>query len=128
MDQTILIVDDNETHSCMLVTTLRSAGFNVIPAQTANEALGFASLYRPHAVVLKINLPDMNGFEVCFRIKGEPKTSHIPVIFYSAMNPISAARRHAESVGGAAFLTHPMDADHLLAVLRGLLLKNEVGL
>src|SRR5215471_6929691 len=124
MNPTILAVDDNEIHCYALVKTLESAGFNVISAVTGNQALALALLHRPHVMVLDINLPDVNGFEVCYRIKNDPETRDIPVIFHTATSPTGAARGHAESVGAAAFLTYPIDAEHLVTVVRGSLAKN----
>lgn len=123
MKLTILTVDDNEIHGYALGKILESAGFNVISATTGSQALALVSEHKPDAVVLDINLPDVNGFEVCFRIRNTPATNGVPIIFHTATMPTGPARSHAESVGGTAFLTYPVDADHLITVLRGSLVK-----
>src|SRR5215831_11020986 len=127
MTPIILTVDDNEIHCYALVKTLESAGFDVIHAHTGNEALALVLEHKPHAIVLDINLPDVNGFEVCLRIKEDPNTRHIPIIFHTATSPTATARGHAESVGASAFLTYPVDPEHLITVVRGSLAHKAPG-
>ena len=127
MTPIILTVDDNEIHSYALVRILKSAGFDVIHAHTGNEALTIVVGLKPHAIVLDVNLPDLNGFEVCLRIKDDPLTRDIPVIFHTATSPTATARGHAESVGAAAFLTYPIDPEHLITVVRGSLAHKANG-
>jgi CheY-like chemotaxis protein len=102
---------------------LTSAGFKVISATKGTEALAMVAECKPDAVVLDINLPDVNGYEVCHRIRADSSIDPIPIIFHSAISLTGPARSHAESVGGTAFLTYPVDADHLIAVLRGALAR-----
>src|SRR5262245_3654182 len=127
MTPTILTVDDNEIHSYALVRILKSAGFDVIHAHTGTEALTIAFGLKPNAIVLDVNLPDLNGFEVCLRIKDDPLTREIPVIFHTATSPTATARGHAESVGASAFLTYPIDPEHLVTVVRGSLAHKAPG-
>ncbi|HLJ86093.1 MAG TPA: response regulator [Candidatus Angelobacter sp.] len=122
MMPTILAVDDNQIHSYALVKTLELAGFHVVFAATGTQALAMAKEHKPDAIVLDINLPDVSGFEVCLRIKSAPETCDIPVIFHTASSA-GAARGHAEIVGGSAFLTYPIDAEHLITVVRGSLIR-----
>jgi CheY-like chemotaxis protein len=127
MTPIILTVDDNEIHSYALVRILKSAGFDVIHAHTGTEALTIAVGLKPNAIVLDVNLPDLNGFEVCLRIKDDPLTRDIPVIFHTATSPTATARGHAESVGASAFLTYPIDPEHLITVVRGSLAHKAPG-
>lgn len=123
MELTILTVDDDEIHGYALGKMLTAAGFKVISATTGTDALTMVEELKPDAVVLDINLPDVNGYEVCHRIRSNSSIVHIPIIFHSATIPTGPARSHAESVGGSAFLTYPVDPDHLIAVLRGSLAR-----
>lgn len=124
MKPTILAVDDNEIHCYTLIRTLEHGGYRVLHARTGSHALTIALKDKPDAILLDVNLPDVNGFEVCARLKADPETRNIPVVFHTATNGTSAARNHAEMVGAAAFLTYPIHSDHLLLVLRGSLARN----
>ena len=121
MPATILSVDDNEAHSYAMARMLEHAGYKVLRASTGSRALKVVMEHKPDAVLLDINLPDINGYEVCQRIKTASDTRHIPVIFHTATDATAGARSHAELVGAAAFLTYPIQRDHLLTVLRGTL-------
>lgn len=123
MKPTILAVDDNEIQAYTLVKTLEHAGYHVLQAGTGSKALSLSLEHKPDAILLDINLPDVNGFEVCARLKANAETSHIPVIFHTATHATALAKNHAELVGAAAFLTYPIYVDHLLVVLRGTLAK-----
>lgn len=124
MQPTVLCVDDNEVHCYTLVRTLEHAGYNVLHAGTGTKALTLVLEHKPDAILLDINLPDVNGFEVCTRLKANPETSHIPVVFHTASHATAGAKNHAEMVGAAAFLTYPIHPEHLLVVLSGALAKS----
>lgn len=121
MKPTILAVDDNEIHCYAMVRMLEHAGFRMLRAGTGTQALLMVTEHKPDAVLLDINLPDVNGYEVCRRIKAESDTRHIPVIFHTATDATAGAKTHADLVGAAAFLTYPIQQEHLLMVLRGTL-------
>lgn len=123
MNPTILAVDDNEIHCYAMVKILENAGYNVLHTSSGSTALTMTFEHRPDAVLLDINLPDVNGFEVCTRLKADPETRNIPVIFHTASDATSGAQVHAEMVGAAAFLTYPIYSEHLLTVLKGTLAK-----
>jgi CheY-like chemotaxis protein len=79
---TILFVDDDADSRLTFRWILQRAGFAVKEAASSSEALRLAT-ERPDVVVLDVNLPDINGFEVCRRIKAHPGTSAIPVLHLS---------------------------------------------
>ena len=70
---TLLLVDDDEAKRYVISTWLRRAGYTVTEVGTGGEALGLAG--SAELVLLDVNLPDMSGFEVCRRIKGDPATA-----------------------------------------------------
>src|SRR5258707_13111072 len=78
----VLLVDDDEAKRYILGTWLRRAGYAVTEVGTGQEALSIVGA--ADLVVLDVNLPDMSGFEVCRRIKADPRTAAIPVIQVSA--------------------------------------------
>lgn len=121
MTPTILAVDDNEIHCYAIVRMLEHEGFHVLHTGTGTRALLLTTEHKPDAILLDINLPDVNGFEVCRRIKADPDTRNIPVIFHTATSATASAQTHAELVGASAFLTYPVSTEHLLMVLRGAL-------
>jgi CheY-like chemotaxis protein len=82
---TILNVDDDDASRYATSRILRQAGFEIIEAATGAEALRLAK-ENPDLVILDVNLPDMDGFEVCERIKADPATSLIPVLHLSAVH------------------------------------------
>ena len=119
----VLIVDDNEIHRYALIKALEQADFRVFSACTGTEALALTRDQRPDALLLDINLPDVNGFEVCARLKTSPDTEAIPVIFHSATTAPAAAQSYAQSLGATAFMTYPMDTDQLAVVLKGAIVR-----
>lgn len=119
----VLIVDDNQVHQYALTRALQHAGFDVLVAQTGTEALDLTKKHKPNVLLLDINLPDVNGFEVCARLKTDGNTGLIPIVFHSATSATAAAKSYAEALGATAFLTYPIDTDQLIVVLRGAILR-----
>ncbi len=127
MKPTILAVDDNESQCYAIGRILHHAGYNVIHAGTGTQALLLTLEHKPDALLLDINLPDVNGFEVCSRIKADPDTRHIPVIFHTASHGTATAKLQAEIAGATAFLTYPVERQHLLTVVKGTLAQRELA-
>jgi CheY-like chemotaxis protein len=117
---TILAVDDNDAHRYFIAHTLEEAGFKVIPARTATEALESAAAH-PDLVLLDVHLPDGNGFDVCRKLKADPATSAIPVVMFSSISQTGSAVNDARQLGAAAFLFFPMVREHLISVVLGTL-------
>src|SRR5215472_11092034 len=115
----VLVVDDDEAKRYLLATWLRRAGHVVTEAGTGQEAL--AAVTAAELVVLDVNLPDMSGFEVCRRIKGDPRTAAIPVIQVSATAVEVADRAHGLTQGADAYLTDPSEPTELLATVTAVL-------
>ena len=80
----ILFVDDDPANRLAFSTVLRARGFTTREAATGGDALRLAA-ERPDLIILDVNLPDIDGFEVCRRIKAHPATSSIPVLHMSAV-------------------------------------------
>ena|SRR5512133_2860568 len=121
MQAFVLVVDDNEPHCYAMKKMLERAGYDVATAHTGSEAFSIASGLIPDIILLDINLPDMNGIEVCRRIRAHARTSKLPVIFHSATHATDEWRHRAESVGASDFLTFPIEPAHLLMVIEGAL-------
>jgi DNA-binding response OmpR family regulator len=112
---TLLLVDDDEAKRYVLATWLRRAGHIVTEAGTGQEAL--ATVAAADLVLLDVNLPDMSGFDVCRRIKGDPRTAAIPVIQVSATAVDVADRAHGLTQGADAYLVEPTEPEELLATV-----------
>src|SRR5688572_12363075 len=110
---TILNVDDNEGCRYAVTRILELNEFNVKEAATGADALRLARAEQPDLVLLDINLPDLNGYEVCRRLKAEPATSRIPVLHITAayLTPSDMARG-LES-GAESYLVEPVEPEVL---------------
>jgi PAS domain S-box-containing protein len=116
---TVLYVDDNEQSRLVLTLLFRKAGFEVKEAATGTEALRLVE-DKPDLVVLDVNLPDINGFEVCRKIKAHPATSFIPVLHLSARYISSEDKVHGLESGADGYLTKPVEPQELIAQVRAL--------
>ena len=115
----LLLVDDDEAKRYILATWLRRAGHTVTEVATGEEAL--AHTEGAELVLLDVNLPDMSGFEVCRRIKADPRTASIPVIQVSATAVEVADRAHGLTQGADAYLAEPTEPAELLATVTAVL-------
>jgi two-component sensor histidine kinase len=113
---TILVVDDNPSKRYVTSRTLRAAGFNITEASTGHQALGMAE--GVHAIVLDVNLPDIDGFEVCRILRERETTTHMPIIHLSATFVDDSDRVHGLNVGADGYLTHPIESHVLVATVR----------
>jgi len=120
----ILVVDDNDALRYSLARALREAGYEVLEARTGTEALALAG-ESPDLITLDVNLPDIDGFQVCRRLKGATGTSHIPILHISATCIDPEARVRGLEGGADAYLVEPIDRAELVATVGALLrLKN----
>src|SRR5262245_24652852 len=119
--ETILNVNDNEAARYATTRILHRAGFKVLEAGTGGEALQIARDDLPPLVIVDINLPDINGVEVCRRIKTDPATSSTMVLQMSATNIAVTDRVNSLAAGADSFLVEPVEPEELEAVSRALL-------
>jgi signal transduction histidine kinase len=116
----ILIADDREENRYILSRVLSAAGFQCLHAKSGNQAIQL-SLTLPDLIVLDVNLPDMSGYEVCRRIKHDPRTASISVLQISALFVSPDDRVRALDAGADGYLLHPIDPMVLVATVRALL-------
>ncbi len=116
----ILIVDDEAGARKALATLLRREGFEVSDASSGSNALAECGAFRPDLVLLDIVMPEMDGFEVCRRIKARPETRLTPVVLITGL---SATEDRIEGINAGAddFLSKPIDVNELLARARSLI-------
>jgi signal transduction histidine kinase len=118
-DITILAVDDNDAIRYSLSRALQGGGYRVIEARNGIETLRLAD-DSPDLITLDVHLPDMDGFEVCRRLKANPRTAHIPVLHISATVTDTENRvRGLEAADG--YLAEPVSREELLATVGSLL-------
>ena len=114
----ILVVDDESSISDLISTSLRFVGFEVRTAATGSEALTVAEEFKPHAVVLDVMLPDLDGFEVCRQLRSEGL--NIGVLFLTAKDGMED-KVVGLTIGGDDYMTKPFSLEELVARLRALL-------
>jgi diguanylate cyclase (GGDEF)-like protein len=111
---TILIIDDNSINLGVAVDYLQESGFVVLVAQDGESGLRRASYALPHLILLDVLLPDINGVEVCRRLKIEAKTKDIPVIFMTALSNTEDKVKGFQA-GAVDYVTKPIQQEELLA-------------
>jgi PAS domain S-box-containing protein len=121
-----LAVDDNPAALYATTRVLRSAGYDVLQATTGGAALAAAP--RADLVVLDINLPDMDGFEVCRRLRANAATAQLPVLHLSATFTQTTDFELGLEAGADSYLTRPVEAPVLLATVRTLLFARHADL
>jgi len=111
---TILIVDDNSNNLKVLAGVLKIAGYDFRMAKSGQQALNVLEKTTPDLILLDIQMPEMDGFETCLKIKENVELAKIPVIFLTANNDAESVNKAFKS-GGVDFVTKPFNTDELLA-------------
>ena len=119
MTARVLVVDDIPANVKLLEARLSAEYFDVITAMSGAEALAICERAECDLVLLDVMMPDMDGFEVCRRLKANPATHHIPVIMVTALDQSSDRVRGLEA-GADDFLTKPLPDLALIARVRSL--------
>jgi signal transduction histidine kinase len=113
----ILVVDDVLQNIKVVVTMLREAGYSIMPATSGSAALERVQNKLPDLVLLDLMMPDMDGLEVCSRLKAEPATRNIPIIFLTASNEMDHLVQGLKA-GAVDYVTKPFNPPELLARVR----------
>jgi len=116
----ILVVDDDEQNVELLEAYLSDAGYQVLRALDGVSALKVISSEDPDLVLLDIMMPDISGYEVCKRVKGDAKTARMPVLMVTALGALADIEKGIEA-GTDDFLTKPINRLELLARVRSLM-------
>ncbi len=117
----IVNVDDNDPARYAKTRVLSRAGFQVYDARTGAEGIELASTRNPDLVLLDVNLPDINGIEVCRKLKSAAATAGVMVLQISAHAIAAPHAAAALNSGADSYLTEPVDPDVLVATVRALL-------
>jgi len=119
MTARVLIVDDIEANVKLLEARLTVEYFETISARNGLDALNICAQECPDVVLLDVMMPGMDGFEVCKRLKSDPKTAHIPVIMVTALDQPADKIKGLEA-GADDFLTKPVDDIALITRVKNL--------
>ena len=114
----ILAVDDNPETLSATTRILAMAGYDVFEASTGGDALARAAGALPQLVLLDIKLPDINGIEVCRRIKSDPGLAGIFVVHCSSANALDEAVSESVNAGADGYIARPVGERELLARVR----------
>jgi two-component system, OmpR family, response regulator len=114
---TILIVDDVPDNIRLLSRILVKRGYQTRKALSGSMALTAIQASKPHLILLDVQMPDMNGYELCHLIKSDPANFDIPIIFLSA-NDDSSEKIKAIQLGGSDYLTKPFNIEKLVEAIK----------
>jgi adenylate cyclase len=121
----ILVVDDNETNRDILVTRLTKHGYETLQAADGEEALVSAAQHRPDLMLLDVEMPKLDGFEVCRRLKKNPAMPFMPIILCTARAASQDVVTGLDA-GADEYLTKPIDQAALVARVRSMLRIKEL--
>jgi PAS domain S-box-containing protein len=121
--QKILVVDDNASSLYATSRILRAAGFDVMEADNGGKAMMLAD--QVGLMILDINLPDMDGFEICRQLRARSRTAYLPIVHLSATFMDTEDMSQGLAAGADSYLTHPADPKILVATVRALLFARQ---
>jgi signal transduction histidine kinase/ligand-binding sensor domain-containing protein/CheY-like chemotaxis protein/AraC-like DNA-binding protein len=120
---TVLLVEDNDDFRFYIKDNLKSA-FNVIEAENGKKGWQKALAQHPNLIVSDISMPEMNGIDLCLKIKNDKRTSHIPVILLTALTGEDQQLKGLET-GATDYLTKPFNFEILQSKIRNILSQQE---
>ncbi len=126
MSARILVVDDEELNIRLVVRTLTHAGYEVVAARNGQDALRTARETSFNLALLDVMLPDIDGFELCQRIRQESNCHRLPVILLTALDSVQERRRGFDS-GADDYLSKPFEPEELLKSISATLQQNSAG-
>lgn len=121
----VLVVDDDKQVRPVLVRLIRRQGLRALSAADGYQALTLAAQHRPHVIVLDVEMPDLNGYEVLHRLAQDPATATLPVIILTGNNPIVRPDHAENAPAAAAYLEKPITAERLMGAIMQVIQRNE---
>jgi CheY-like chemotaxis protein len=124
---TVLVVEDRPTDRELLVSLLGSSGYDVLEAETGDEALRLTREWRPDLVIADMLVPEMDGLDLARAIRADPAISAIPIVLYTATYELWELERLARAAGVSLVLRKPTDPKEILSAVVSLLGASETG-
>jgi PAS domain S-box-containing protein len=115
--QTVLVIDDDPGYSRLVADILEMTGLGALLARSGKEGLAAARLHRPDLILLDVQMPGIDGYETCRRLKAEGATSDIPVLFMSGQADVEDKVTGFDA-GGLDYIPKPFQTRELLARIR----------
>ncbi len=112
----ILIVEDNPKNSKLMVDLLTVHGHETMVAEDGPVGLEMAEAEQPDLILMDVQLPGMDGYEVTKRLKAMESTKSIPIIIVTSF-AMKGEERRAEEVGASAYIAKPIDIHHVIATV-----------
>lgn len=113
----VLVCDDSITDLTRIKTIVEEAGYMVLSASSGVEALSRAKSERPDLIFLDVIMPDMDGFEACRKLRQDPQTKNIPIVFVTSKNQ-KADRVWAQMQGAQDLISKPYNPEQIIEKLR----------
>lgn len=120
MTERILVVDDNLMTLDLVSRSLSRIGYEVITAENGTDALGLLDRVQPDLIILDVMMPEMDGYEVCRRLREKPSVAHLPVLMLTALDSLEEKVKGFEA-GADDYMTKPFQPAELQARVRVLL-------
>jgi DNA-binding response OmpR family regulator len=112
----VLVIDDEPEITDIVETFLTESGYTVAVENTATEAVQKALDFKPDVILLDIMMPQMDGYDVCQQLKGDPKLANVPVIFLTGKDRSDDMGRSFKA-GGDMFIKKPFSCERLLEIV-----------
>lgn len=110
----VLVIDDDQTNIEIIIESLKAAGLTIISARNGEMGIKRAIFSHPNLILLDVMMPGVDGFETCRRLKSEPTTRNIPILFMTALND-EDSKVQGFDVGGVDYITKPVGQREVLA-------------
>ena len=120
MSHTLLIIEDNEQNFYMMRFLLEKSGFTVIGAETGREGIEKALLHKPNAILLDIQLPEMDGYAVAAELKKHAEIEAVPIIAVTSYAMVGD-RERILAAGATGYIEKPINPETFIGEIRGYL-------
>ncbi|MBN1123898.1 MAG: response regulator [Sedimentisphaerales bacterium] len=117
----ILIIDDEPNLLAAMDRSLGRKGFRVMTAPNGQNGITLAKQRHPDLIILDLSMPGMGGEEVAIRLKDDPDTANIPIIFLTGLFSQEQQDQRGHKVGGQVFLAKPVESQNLINVINEVL-------
>jgi two-component system cell cycle response regulator DivK len=122
MEKKALLVEDNENNRYLLTLLLNHAGLTVVVAENGESGLELARSEQPDVILMDIQMPQMDGYEVAAHLKSDAELAHIPIVGVSSF-AMPGDRDKAMKMGFAGYIEKPVDPEHFAETVLSILAR-----